>query len=104
MGKKKRGKDNDKDNDKDKKIKLVKTPEQRLQEVTLIRQQISDLGLGDGNPDVEKFYQELEQFTKTGYSWTGKIPLHGHHRVISATLTTNPNITSSVTLLYDPQK
>ena len=90
--------------DKDKKIKLVKTPEQRLQEVSNIRQQIAALGLGEGNPDVEKFYQELDQFAKTGYSWTGKIPLHGHQRVISATLTTNPNLTSNVSLLYDPQK
>lgn len=80
--------------------KPVKTKEVRQQETTHIRSQITGLGLGSGNPDVAKFFDELERFTETGVAWTGDIRLHGHQRVIKAILTTRPSVTSSVSLVY----
>ena len=92
--KKKKGKDGDK-------VKRVKTEEERLQETDIIRRQINDLGLGEGNLDIKTFFSELDNFVRSGYSWSGKIQLHGYNRVIDAKLTMNPNIISSVALLYD---
>jgi hypothetical protein len=91
-------------NKREKRNKIVKTEADRLIEVDNIKRQINDLGLGEGNPDVKLFIEELQQFVTQGNSWSGKIPLNGYNRVISATLSTNPNITSSVTLEYVPQK
>ena len=97
MGKSKR---TGKNGEREKKEKKVKTEAERLSEVDHIKRQINDLGLGDGNPDVKLFLDELELFVSQGNSWSGKIPLNGFQRIISATLSTNPNITSSVTLEY----
>ena len=91
-------------NKREKRNKIVKTEADRLIEVDNIKRQINDLGLGEGNPDVKLFIEELQQFVTQGNSWSGKIPLNGYNRVISAILSTNPNITSSVTLEYVPQK
>jgi len=107
MGKSKRtGKKGEKGENekKEKKEKKVKTEAERRLEVEHIKRQINDLGLGDGNPDVKLFLDELELFVSQGYSWSGKIPLNGFQRIISATLSTNPNITSCVTLEYATQK
>ena len=89
---------------KNKKVKLVKTELQRIQETQHIKNMINQLGLGEGNPDVKIFYEQLDTFTKTGISWSGKITLHGHKRVIDAILTTKPNVTSNITIRYDPSK
>tara|TARA_B110000046_G_C12593466_1_gene233848 strand:- start:47 stop:361 length:315 start_codon:yes stop_codon:yes gene_type:complete len=104
MGKSKRTGKNGEKEKKEKKEKKVKTEAERLLEVDHIKRQINDLGLGDGNPDVKLFLNELELFVSQGNSWSGKIPLNGFQRIISATLSTNPNITSSVTLEYATQK
>ena len=87
-----------------KKEKREKTELERQMETRHIRKMLSQLGLGEGNPDILLFLSELETFAKTGISWTGKIPLHGHKRVINAILTNRSNITSSITLQYDPSK
>ena len=92
--KKKKGKSSDK-------VKKVKTEQQRLIEVDRIREQINDLGLGEGNPDVKSFFNELDCFVSLGHSWSGKIPLHGYNRIIDVKLSVNPNITSSVALVYN---
>ena len=76
----------------------VKTLEERKREVNELGRQIRELGLGDGNPDVVKFFDVLTSFADTGIAWTGKIPLHGHKRIIEVTLTTRSHIPSRVTL------
>jgi len=87
-----------------KKEKKGKTELERQMETQHIERMLSQLGLGEGNPDIQLFLSELETFTKTGIAWSGKIPLHGHKRVINAILTNQSNITSSITLQYDPSK
>jgi len=84
-----------------KKRKQLKTKEVRQQETDVIRNQIMDLGLADGNIDVARVFTELRTFVDMGYSWSGKIPLHGFNRMVEVVLTTNPNITCRVALLYD---
>ena len=96
MGKQKRKKKNT-----DKKDRSVKERTQREQEAENIKQQINSLGLGDGNVDVKTFFTELDNFVTSGVSWSDKIKLHGYTRIIDATLSMNPNITSKVALLYD---
>jgi hypothetical protein len=67
-------------------------------EVGELRRDIEGLCLGDGNPDVVKFFDVLTSFADTGIAWTGKIPLHGYKRIIEVTLTTRSHIPSRVTL------
>ena len=86
---------------KDKKEKKEKNQAQRQIETDHIKKMLGQLGLGEGNPDVLLFYEEMDRFLKTGQAWTGKIPLHGHKRVIRAILTNRENITSSINLEYD---
>ena len=83
------------------KIKEVKTKEVRLQETIIIRKQINELGLAEGNSDVKLFFTELDRFVASGQSWTGKIPLYGYNRIIEGILTTKPQVTSNVKLIYD---
>ena len=97
-------KKNNKKKGKGKVEKPLKSQEQRQEETQHIEKMLAQLGLGEGNPDIKLFKKELDIFTKTGVSWTGKIPLHGHKRVINAILTNRANITSSITLQYDPTK
>lgn len=85
----------------EKKERAVKERPQREQEAENIKQQINSLGLGDGNVDVKTFFTELDNFVTSGVSWSGKIKLNGYTRIIDATLSMNPNITSKVGLLYD---
>ena len=87
---------------KDKREKKEKNQAQRQIETDHIKKMLNQLGLGEGNPDVLLFYGEIDRFLKTGQAWTGKIPLHGHKRVIMAILTNRANITSSIKLEYDP--
>lgn len=87
-------------NRKPKAPKEVKTRVEREAEATHIRSQIASLGLGEGNPDVAVFFQELTRFVETGVAWTGNIKLRGHQRIIQAILTTRPSVTSSVSLAY----
>ena len=96
MGKQKR-----KNKNTDKKDRSVKERPQREQETENIKQQINSLGLGEGNIDVKTFFTELDNFVASGVSWSGKIKLHGYTRIIDATLSMNPNITSKVGLIYD---
>ena len=80
-------------------VTKVKTVEERNREVCELRRQIEELGLGEGNPDVVKFFDVLTSFAETGIAWTGKIPLHGHKRIIEVTLTTLSHIPSRATLV-----
>ena len=77
-----------------------KTLDQRRDETRRIRQQIEDLGLGSGNPDVATLFSQLDRFVETGEAWTGKIPLSGHGRVAEIILTTRTGVTSSVCLAH----
>jgi hypothetical protein len=86
---------------KEKKERNNKNYSQRKIEIDHIKKMLNQLGLGEGNPDVLSFYQEMNRFLNTGEAWTGKIPLHGHKRVIKAILTNRSNITCSINIGYD---
>ena len=75
-----------------------KTLDQRRDETLQLRQQIEDLGLGSGNPDIASLFTQLDKFVKTGEAWTGKIPLLGHGRVAEIVLTTRSGVASRVCL------
>lgn len=77
-----------------------KTLDQRSEETLRLRQQISDLGLGSGNPDIASLFAQLDQFVETGEAWTGKIPLLGHGRVAEIILTTRPGVASRICLAH----
>jgi hypothetical protein len=81
-------------------VTRVKTVEERNREVCELRRQMESLGLGNGNQDVVKFFDILTSFSETGIAWTGKIPLHGHKRIIEVIVATPSHIPSRVTLAY----
>ena len=91
-----------KKNKKNKKNVTPKTIQQRQQEIQNIKDNISQLGLGEGNPDIQKLYQTLDHFATSGDSWSGSIPLTGFKRNIQLILTTKPHLVSSCQLNYNP--
>jgi hypothetical protein len=86
---------------KKKKIKLIKTLEERCQEINIIKKQLSDFGLSEHFQSIKTFYEECDKYIKYGYSWTGSIKLHGLKRILEARLTTRKHLKCSITLKYD---
>jgi hypothetical protein len=78
--------------------RAAKTLERRRDETRVLRKQIEDLGLGEGNPDIARLFGVLDTFVDTGEGWTGKIPLYGHGRVADVILSTRDGVSSSVCL------
>lgn len=77
---------------------VEKTLDQRREETRSLRQQIQDLGLGSGNPDIATLFSHLDKFVESGEAWTGKVPLLGHDRVAEMVLTTRSGVASRICL------
>lgn len=96
MGKKDRNKKKD-----DKKIKetLLKTEEERDLEVKDIINTLNSLKLTVRYDGVLEFYKILNEFKKTGNSWTGKIPFPQFGREVQGFLTNKANSPSQIKLV-----
>ena len=81
--------------------KASKTLNDRQLEINNIKNQIEQLGLGEGNLDIKQFYQIIDEFTNTGIGWSGRVTLNGFQRHIDVILTNNSNIKCQIRLVYD---
>lgn len=84
-----------------KKEKEIKTEDDRFLEISVIKDKIKQLGLGEGNPDILKFNQILDKYVKDGETTEGKIRLLGHNRIIDYLLPSLKKNKCQVSLLYD---
>ena len=70
-------------------------------QVDEIKQQITQLGLGEGNPDISKTFTILDNYIKTGEPWSGKVTLNGYQRHMEIILPSKSHIKCQVKLTYD---
>ena len=65
----------------------MKSLENRLNEILVIRKKIRDLGLGIENvPALEKVFKYMTEFVKEGITWSGSIFLDEADRYIDVML------------------
>ena len=84
-----------------KKIKQVKTIEQRKHEIEQIYTKLSSLGLTPEMEGIEKFLAITNDFVEKGISCTGAIKIEGLNRTIVYILPMNPSVPASITLRFD---
>jgi hypothetical protein len=84
-----------------KKIKEVKTPEQRAAEVDHIMEQFTELGLPLEHPGVQEFIKISKDFETHGISASGKIKLSGFKRQIDYLFSQKVYITSRIILEHN---
>ena len=65
----------------------MKTLQERLDEILVIRRKIRDLGLGIENvPAIEKVFSRMNDFVKEGVTWSGSVFLDEADRWIDVIL------------------
>ena len=94
-----------KKNKKNKKnnIKPEKTKQQRKQEIIIIIEKLTNLGLTCENPDIQYAIQQMNNFIENGHSLTENIKINGYKRVLELILSKRPHIQSSANLKYNPE-
>lgn len=63
-----------------KKEKRYRTLEERRTELNRLRVKIDSLGMGEGIPEIERLFRDMETFEKTGETICQDVPLLGFHR------------------------
>ena len=86
---------------KTKKEKILKTREERENEMLLIKEKLSTLGLNVGMEGIDLFYEKMADFVETGLSWSGRIKIPGTKRILDIILTSNKQKESLAALLYN---
>jgi hypothetical protein len=81
--------------------KPTKTREDRLKEVTEMKEKIEGLGLSVSYPAIKEFYDVIDLFVEDGFPVSGKIRLKEHKRDICYILTNRLGRESSLALLYN---
>lgn len=81
-------------------ITNYKNPKDRQIEIDVIKKKLDELGLGNGNEDILKFYKILESFVDTGENSQGKIEIKGYKRIILYILNNNQKHKCKVELKY----
>lgn len=87
---------------KKKREKVVKTKQQREEEVEPIIQEFLNLGIPIDHPGSQEFFKVCRLFEAEGVSASGGIKLFGFKRVVVFVLSNQPHVKSSVRLAYDP--
>ena len=87
---------------KNKKIKKIKTKETRIEEVKLIKDKLTSLGLSEEHEGIPEIFKILKDFENDGFSNSGKIKLVGLQRVAHFILTNKPHVESTLCLKYNP--
>ena len=81
--------------------KNKKTFEERNNEIKIIKNKLSELGLSEEFEPIKEFYNECDRYINLGHSWSGKIKLHGLKRILEVKLTTSKHLQCDVMLKYD---
>ena len=84
---------------KTKKVKLVKTPEQRKKEIDTLREKILSIGFPPkGNPSIETLLREMDIFVETGHSYSAVLKCEEHKVNFHCIFSTRPSIVSSINI------
>ena len=62
----------------------------------------SELGLTTEEPAIQELFVIMKNYKDNNISWSGKLPLVGHKRVMNIILSNKPHVTNSINLIYDP--
>ena len=76
-----------------------RTEEQRIEQVNIIKNRLLDVQLDDRIPDIEKLYNIMNEYIKTGQSASGQYPLEGSNKDIQYILSNKSHINCVVNLL-----
>ena len=87
-----------------KKLKTKKTKSylQKKQECNTLMEQITSLGLTTQEPAIQQLFIIMKNYKDNNVSWSGKLPLVGHKRVMNVILSNKPHVTNTINLIYDP--
>ena len=71
-----------------KRIKDIKTQEERLEIVSNLKQQVNDLGIPDSHEGIQLFYKALDEYSNANTTWsvTGKVTVPEINRRIEYSL------------------
>jgi len=78
-----------------------KSKEDRVLQVLNIRKKLNNLGLSSQIDGIAKFNNICKDYVNLGYSWSGKIKLHGTKRILCGRLPMKKNIDCFIELKYD---
>ena len=81
--------------------KNKKTYEERHDEILIIKNKLSELGLSEEFEPIKEFYNECDRYIKSGDSWSGSIKLSGLKRIIEVRLTTSKDLNCDIVLKYN---
>ena len=79
----------------------LKSKEERVIEVINIRKKLVSLGLSHQIDGINEFIDICKDYVNLGYSWSGKIKLHGTKRILCGRLPMKKNIDCFIELKYD---
>ena len=84
---------------KTKKVKKVKTPEQRKKEIDTLREKILSIGFPTtGNESIETLLREMDIFVEKGYSYSAVLKCEEHKVNFHCLFSTQPHIICSVNI------
>ena len=84
-----------------KKQENLRTQEERQLEVIKIKDEINKIGFPAQTPEIIKFYEILDKYTKGGISVQGKIPILGYKKIIVYQLTNSKKHEIGAMLQHD---
>lgn len=79
----------------------LKSKEERVLQVLDIRKKLNNLGLSNQIDGINEFNNICKDYVNLGYSWSGKIKLHGTKRILCGRLPMKKNIDCFIELKYD---
>lgn len=84
---------------KTKKVKKIKTPEQRKKEIDTLREKILSIGFPTtGNESIETLLREMDIFVEKGYSYSAVLKCEEHKVNFHCLFSTQPHIICSVNI------
>ena len=86
---------------KEKKVKEIKTVEERKMEMDSIKEKLTNLGLVEEMEGIKEFYERAKEFETKGEGWSGKIKAPGTKRILDIRLTSNKLKECAMALLYN---
>ena len=85
-----------------KKVKSVKSKDQRGREINKAKLQLSMLGMDKDTPGLAQAFDIFDNYVEHGGHCAGKIPLEGYQRVLKYILTMHPMTECTILLEYHP--
>ena len=85
---------------KEKKPPVLRTQEEREQEISVIKNKISIMGLTDDLGRISNLFEVMEEYIQNGKTLTGSIKLEGYNRVIDYVFPEKKNINLMLNIRY----